>query len=498
MVKHRAGRFVTRAIPLGALAVAALVSTPAWAQAGDGLPDTPPGRRLAELIAVLNPGDYSSIRSYAESTLSAEFVAGALDDRVDALMRIHAASDRLTVVRVLSASGERVIAEVVNQLAEMSQALGVSVERRAPHRITMWFQAPAGGPRTPGLPAPPPANEVVEVMGSFLIRLAAAGVFSGTMLIARGDSILVLRAFGLAHRSPDVDNRTDTRFDIGSIGKLFTTVAIAQLAEQGLLALQDPVARHLGPDWMSPELASEIRVEHLLTHRSGLGDYLESDAMLRATAPARALDDYRPVILAERPQFRPGSRFSYSNSGFLVLGAIVEHASGRSFDEYIRDRVFAPAGVVGSGEALNNPTAPPAPAYATGYTSRFSASGTSWRDNTARMANVAPSPAGGQFASAEDLWRFSRALMTGALVGDSMWRMLSSPAPVRGGPPSGYGFEVESLGDERVVGHGGSHEGIGAALDMYLRSGYTLVVLSNSDRSAFSVRAKFRSVLLRR
>jgi hypothetical protein len=113
------------------------------------------------------------------------------------------------------------------------------------------------------------------------------------------------------------------------------------------------------------------------------------------------------------------------------------------------------------------------------------------------MGTAAPSPAGGEYASAEDLWRFARALVTGVLVRDSTWLVLAAPAPVRGGPPTGYGFEVRTQGEERVVGHGGSHEGIGAVLDIYLRSGYTLVVLSNSDRSAFAVRQKFASVVIR-
>jgi CubicO group peptidase (beta-lactamase class C family) len=485
-----------RPVLLPLIAVAAIHVTSVKCQEPGNLPDTPPGRRLAELIATLNSGDYDSIRTYAEGNFSDEYIAGELDAKIDALMRMYAQSQELTFVRVLSSSRERVIAEVGNRLAEMNQAFGVSVERREPHRITMWYRGPAYLYRELEGTPPRDEREIVTAIDSFIERLAAADVFSGTVLIGKGDSILLHRAVGLAHRDPDIANGVDTRFNIASVGKLFTSVAIAQLAEQGSLSYRDPIDRYLGPDWLAPDVASEIRIENLLTHRSGLGDFLESEALLHAAAPPRSLDDYRPIIRAEQPQFRPGTQFQYSNSGFILLGAIVERVSGQTFRDYFRGHVFAPAGIVGLSEPPRDSTALAAPAFATGYTSHYSAAGRTWSDNTARLSAVAPSPAGGQYASAEDLWRFAMALRAGVLVSDSTWSSLAAPAPVRGGPPTGYGFEIRDHGLERVVGHGGSHEGISAVLDIYLHSGYTLVVLSNSDRSAFAVREKFATLVM--
>jgi CubicO group peptidase (beta-lactamase class C family) len=487
-----------RAIFLPFMALAAVHATSLYCQTREILPNTPPSRRLAELITVISTGDYDSIRAYAEGNLSEEFIAGALDARVDALMRIHAQSQELTFVRVLNSSRDRVIAEVCNRLAEMNQALGVSVERRRPHRIAMWYRGPAYLYSRPKGASQLAGSEVVAAIDSFLDRLDSAGVFSGTVLIGNGDSILLRRAVGLAHRDPDVANAPDTRFNIASVGKLFTTVAIAQLAEQGLLDYRDAVDRYLGPDWLSPADASEIRIKHLLTHRSGLGDFLASETMLNAAGPPRSLDDYKPVIRAEQPLFEPGTRFRYSNSGFILLGAIVERVSGKTFANYLQEQVFAPAGMVGLSDPPRDRATLPAPAFATGYTSHYSASGGAWSDNTLRMANTAASPAGGQFAGAEDLWRFATALKTGILVSDSIWGSLASPAPVGGGPRTGYGFQIQDFGQERRVGHGGSHEGIGAVFDIYLRSGYTLVVLSNSDRAAFAVREKFATLVTQR
>ncbi len=478
------------------IVVVAVSAAPLLAQTTVSLPDTPPGRRLAEFISIVNSGNYDSIRTFAEHAFSEEFVGDALEDRVDALMRIHAASQELTVVGVLNSSRDRIVAEVHNRLAGMSQALGVSVERRRPNRITMWLAGPAYLYEPPKGAPQLADGEMVEAIDSLLDRLAAAAVFSGAVLVGRGDSILLLRAVGPAHRQPDVANSIDTRFNIASVGKLFTTVAVAQLAEQGLVRLQDPVERYLGPEWVSPDIASDIRVEHLLTHSSGLGDFLESEAMQHAAAAPRSLDDYQPIVRAERPAFRPGTRFQYSNSGFLLLGAIVERVSGLSFADYFREHVFAPAGMVRLGDLPRDRAALPAPEFATGYSSHFSPNAKTWSDNTTRLATTAASPAGGQFASVGDLWRFALALRNGVLVRDSTWQWLTTPTPVGGGPRLGYGFEVNERGEERRVGHGGSHEGIGAVLDMYLHSGYTLVVLSNSDRSAFTIREKFASLVL--
>ncbi len=460
------------------------------------LPNTAPGRRLAELITVVNSGDYRGIRTYAEGNFAPELVDGALEAKIDSLMRVHAASQKLTVIGVLSTSRERVIAEVYNQLAETSQAFGVSVERRTPHLIDRWYRGPAPARSQEGLQAHTIESDVVQAMDEFMDRSAAVDVFSGTVLIGRGDAVLLQRAVGLAHRSPDVANTVDTRFNIASVGKLFTAVAIAQLVQQGSLSHGDTLRKHIRSEWVSSEVASEIRIEHLLTHRSGLGDFLESEAMRQAAGPPRSLADYRAAIRSEQPQFKPGTRFQYSNSGFILLGAVIEDITKLSFDEYLRQSVFMPAGMVGTSSQPTDRTALAAPAFAIGYTSHYSAEGRTWRDNTSRLTNTAPSPAGGQFASAQDLWRFALALRTGVLVNGSTWEALTSPAAVEGGPAWGYGFEVTDLRRERRVGHGGSHEGIGAVLDIYLESGFVLVVLSNSDRSAFALREKFASLVM--
>ncbi len=482
---------------IAGIAAFTVLAIPLQGQTHVELPDTPAAERFSEFLSVVNSGDYHTVRSYVERNLVREFIDGAVDARVDALMRIHTASRTLTVVQVRSSSRDRIITEVRNQLTDSYEALGVSVERRRPHRVTMWYRGPSYITDRPSGAPRRTESEILDTMHTFLDRIADAEAFSGTVLIGNGERVVLRRAVGLAHRDPDIATSLDTRFNIGSVGKLFTSVAIAQLAERGLLTYQDLIGRYLGPGWVSPDVASEIRIEHLLTHRSGLGDFLESAAMTRATAPPRSLDDYQPIIRAERPQFRPGTQFQYSNSGFILLGAIVERLSGQSFADYFHEHVFAPAQMVGLSNPPQDRAALRAPTFATGYTSHYSAGGKAWNDNTRRMATTAASPAGGQYASVEDLWRFALALKSGTVVADSTWQSLTAPVRGSGGPPRGYGFEIRDLRKERRVGHGGSHEGVGAVLDMYLNSGYTLVVLSNSDRSAFAVRQRFDQLMLR-
>jgi CubicO group peptidase (beta-lactamase class C family) len=467
----------------------------AQCQNGRTPPASPAYIRLTELISAINSGSYDSLHEYASSSFSEELIAGQLDERVDSLMRIHTRSEKLTLIRALSSSKYQVIAEVYNYLAEMNTVLGVSVEHEQPNRITMWYQGPAYAYEQwepgPGLTQ----SQVIEAMESMLVRLGSRDAFSGVVLIGRDDSILWQRAFGLAHRDPDVLNDIETRFNIASVGKLFTTVSIAQLAEQGLLSYDDPVANYLGSDWLAPDVASEITIEHLLTHRSGLGDFLESEELIVVAAPPTGLDVYQPIIREDRPRFTPGSQFQYSNSGFILLGVIVEQVTGQMFSDYVEMNVHLPASILGPTDPPRDIQYLPAPQFATGYISTFSSSGHSWTNNTDIFYSVFPGPAGGQFCTAEELWHFAGAIRTATLVDEQTWQLLSAPFP-DGGPVS-YGFEVIDYGAERIVGHGGSHQGISAVLDVYLHADYTLVVVANSDRSAFLVREKFANLVLR-
>ena len=232
-----------------------------------------------------------------------------------------------------------------NRLAETWNEVSLRVEDDAPHRITRLAFGPGRPPD--GLPPPPPLSlaEALSELDRFVDRRVRAGVFSGTIQVARGNAVLFRRAEGLANKSYHIPNRLDTRFNLGSMNKMFTAIVVGRLADEGALSFDDPVSRYLGEEWLAPEFAEKITIDHLLTHTSGLGSYFNETFMKSSRDLYRRVDDYRPLVRDEKPSFEPGSRWAYSNSGFLLLGAVIEKATGRDYFDVVREVIYEPAGM---------------------------------------------------------------------------------------------------------------------------------------------------------
>jgi CubicO group peptidase (beta-lactamase class C family) len=276
------------------------------------------------------------------------------------------------------------------------------------------------------------------------------------------------------------------------MNKMFTAVAIAQLAEQGRLAYADPIAKFLGGDWIALDAAQRITIEHLLTHSSGLGSYFTDQFLAASRERFRVIDDYKPLVRGERPAFEPGSEWSYSNTGYLLLGAIIEKVTGGSYYDYVREHICSPAGMNDTDCYDMDKVVPN---LAIGYTREPGASGQpEWTTNAFKHV-IRGGPAGGGFSTVRDLHRFDRALRTGKLVSAKTTELMWSPKPAS--PQYGYGFGLEGAPGARIVGHSGGFPGISAKLNMYLDSGYTLAVLSNYDQGAMVVEQKVGELLAR-
>lgn len=172
----------------------------------------------------------------------------------------------------------------------------------------------------------------------------AAGL-SGVVLIARGDVVEFVGAYGFADRSAGRRNIPDTRFNLGSIDKTFTAIAIAQLIQQGRLSLDDTLAKHL-PDYPNRAAAERITVDHLVTHRSGIAPFVRADF-----GDATTVAEMTQRVGAAPQSFEPGARQEYSNGGYVVLGRVVEVVSGQSYSTYVEDHIYRPAGMTNSGFA---------------------------------------------------------------------------------------------------------------------------------------------------
>ena len=278
------------------------------------------------------------------------------------------------------------------------------------------------------------------------------------------------------------------------MSKMFTAVAIGQLAERRKLSLEDEVAKHLGSDWLDPGVARRIRVRHLLSHTSGLGDYLDDERYMEASRGGDAsLARYRPLLASEKVAFEPGTEWAYSNLGFLVLGAIIEVLSGQTYEDYLDLHLFQPAGMTDSG---CSPADLPVPRLATGYTRGEPRGGIAYRSNTLRLDRGGP--AGACYSTVGDLLRFERALRSGRLLGKPMLQRLWTVTPEsRSVLPYGMGFSVVELPGETVVGHSGGFPGVSASFRMHLETGVTSIVLANYDGAAQAVDARLTGLLAR-
>jgi CubicO group peptidase (beta-lactamase class C family) len=182
-------------------------------------------------------------------------------------------------------------------------------------------------------------------------QLAAATGFSGVVRVDRGGRVELARAYGLAHRGWDLANAVDTRFAVASGTKGLTALTVVSLVEEGRLALDTPAREVLGEDL--PLVDDRVTVEHLLAHRSGIGDYVDEDTIESATAyvlpvPVHRLattEDYLAVLGGHRQVSPPGERFAYNNSGFVVLALIAERVGGAPFADQVRARICVPAGM---------------------------------------------------------------------------------------------------------------------------------------------------------
>lgn len=304
----------------------------------------------------------------------------------------------------------------------------------------------------PKTPKKMPEAEVVAALGKYLGEQTAADEFSGVVLLAKDGKPLFRQAYGQADLGLKVPNNPETKFNLGSINKLFTRLAIQQLAEQGKLSLDDTVAKWIS-DYPNQEAATKITLRQLMEFQSGLGDIFTPE--LDAAAKDRFL---RPrdlfAVFADKPLlFEPGTSRRYSNAGYIVLGVIVEAASGQDYYEYVREHIYKPAGMVNTDSwELDVPV----PNRAVGYT-RDSPRGLGpggVRRNNLFLTLFKGSPAGGGYSTVDDLLRFDTALRTGILFKD--------------------GRKIAGLG--AAGGTGGCN-----ALLEQMPGGYTLVVLSNYD-----------------
>jgi CubicO group peptidase (beta-lactamase class C family) len=307
---------------------------------------------------------------------------------------------------------------------------------------------------------------------AYLSRLEKYGQWSGAVLIAVGDRIVLRRGYGLADRESRTPFTPQTRHQVASVSKMFTAMATLKLRDAGKLRLEDSICVYLEH---CPSAWQTITVQHLMRHTSGIPDYETPLGlytpkylafMTRPDATKRILENARTQAL----EFTPGSRFQYSNTGYIVLSSIIERVSGLPFNTAIRALVLEPAGLQQSGMLE-----PDSSGVSSGYTRGWS--------RVPRLALMPPAGDAALVSTLDDLYRWSRIMDGSAFVGARESAEVFTPS--LGG--YGYGWFVDSRFQRTRYIHTGELPGYRTVFVKYPKDRVTIIVFSNQDRAPMDV-----------
>ena len=300
--------------------------------------------------------------------------------------------------------------------------------------------------------------------------------FSGVIMVSQKGKMLYGRAFGYANNERHVANQPSTNFNIASVGKTFTAVMTMQLVQEGKLQLTDNLSKLL-PEYEIKN-ADKITVKHLLTHTSGINNYMTHPQFQSKMKGLKSLSDVMPLV-ADMPSTMtaPGEKFDYSNSGFITLGRIIEKITGKDYQTNLQERIFSKTGI--SNSYIHYPATFNAPVEATPYFA--------FSRITSKNAAAEEFPGfsdGGMQSNAFDLTNFANGLLQGKLLDkkyrDELWTGVSNIG--RGKYAFGW-IENDSMYHKKIISHDGGGKGFSADLKIVVDDEYVIVVLINNRQN---------------
>lgn len=312
------------------------------------------------------------------------------------------------------------------------------------------------------------AQEIEPKVDEYINAYMKMNRFSGSILIAQQGKILVSKGYGMANYEHDVPNTPQTKFRLGSITKQFTSMAIMQLQERGLLDVNDHVVKYI-PDYA--EVGNKITIHHLLTHTSGIPnftsfpDYVKT--MMLPSPVEKTIERFKDRAL----EFEPGEKYKYSNSGYILLGYIVEKASGKSYEEYITENIFLPLNMQNTGYDHHHTLM------------KQRAAGYALTDeglvNASYIDMSIPHGAGALYSTVEDLYIWDRALYTEKLINKSSLDKIFTPFKGK----YGYGWGIRTLFNRNRISHGGGIDGFRTDISRWVDDDACIIVLSNLENA---------------
>lgn len=443
----------------------------AYAQ-GAALPDTQPGHRVGELLKLCEAPQAEQITQWLKDHISAQIAAHAnLGFVGQDLARRCQVNGGFDFQAITTSNATTLTFDIT--------ARKIPVSYR-------WLLATTANGKIVGLPAPqptpPPEASLPKDLSDAAIardlrqrvsQLSAAGLFSGIVVVARGQHPIASISAGFADRSKRTPITGRSQFTLGSMGKMFTAAGIGQLVDAHRIAYTDPVGKFF-PDYPDKTIREKATVGMLLSHTAGLGDFLAKRTPQMMKNGVQRAAELMPLYDTDPPRFPPGTSWAYSNAGLALAGAILEKVSGEDYPDYIRKHIFGPAHMTDS-DPNNIPLH--FPRQVTAYTQAPSGQ---WQEAPRDIG----SPAGGDVSSANDLIRFADALRSGKLVSRETFAQMATPHGPAARAGYGYAMQIENVDGSTVVGHAGGFPGVSTHLYIFRDAPYTIVVLANQDPPA--------------
>jgi len=307
-------------------------------------------------------------------------------------------------------------------------------------------------------------NELIAESDDYITGLAKLNKFSGSVLIAHRGNVLLSKGYGMADLEHEVPNTPETKFRLASVTKQFTSMVIMILQEKGELSVHDPVCNFV-PD--CPAAWQEITIHHLLTHTSGIPSFTSFPDNLQyerlPTTVEKTVERFKHKAL----KFSPGTAFSYSNSGYVLLGYVIEQITGRLYEEVVTENIFEPLGMENSG--YDHPSTILAH-RAHGYARKEGK-----LINAIHFEMDTPHAAGGLYSTVEDLFLWDQALYTTKLVSQEALDAIFTPYK----DEYGYGWWIGEHDDRKIFEHGGGISGFSTRITRIPEEKACIIVLSN-------------------
>lgn len=439
--------------------------------------ESPAGQKFSEWLDVFNRGNEQEFKEF-EKNFSPKLNPAELSKFLFEVIRKDTGGFDFKLIEESNSTQLSVWVQERGGL-EMYPCIKLEVEPNEPHLITQLSILPPEA-KIPEHVSRMAENEVLEVTNQHIDELIKNNQFSGTVILTKNGKQLLARAAGLADIEGKRENTLDTKFNIASMGKMFTTVAILQLLQQeNKLDLEAPLGKYLKePKYnLHPKLA-DVKIKHLLTHTGGTGS-LKGPEFKNLSS----VQDFVNAAGKRDLEFEAGKRWNYSNFGFILLGAIIEEVSGKDYYQYVQENIFDTSGMKDTGSFLKTDDVPN---KAVGYLKK---EGQYQKNDDALL--LRGTPAGGSYSTAKDMQLFANSLLNNKMLNkETLQKATTSQKVSEDGSTYCYGFmngyDLNEKEEKTVpwFGHEGHEEGGTAELRIYPETGYVISVMSNHSSGA--------------